>query len=378
MDNLASDLIWAERFDIVPSSHRLDVGGATALFCERTQKLVGFNGTAALIWECLARQGSALDAVSRLMEQGLPPAKARDFVEQVGLQWLRSGHITPTGALASGVTDEVACMLSVGKVTLRLHGSIESEPFRAALRGFQGVRADEIACFDLVEKNGAIVFFRNGSPCGARPWPEAMPLLKAMLVDEYANNVGDGFLAHGALLRHGEETIFLSGQPGAGKTTLALALADAGFRYCSDDLVHIDGQGRALGLCFPAAVKPGAWPLLSAFPGAKDAPIHLRGDGVQVRYLLPQMLGPQTPRPITLFVRLQRTKQGAMHTSPISGLSSLCALLEGGWSERHKIDTSLMRALADKFARARHYDLFYSRLDDGVAGLSKVLAFEGD
>ncbi len=166
MERFGRELIWGvERFVVAPTSHRIEVAGAAALFCERAQKLSGFNDTAALIWDAVAQGGAAHAAVSQLLELGVHAAEAQEFVEQAASEWLRSGHIAPSEALSGEPRETFACMLSVGRVSIRLRGGLESGRFRAALRGFQGDSADEIAGFDLVERDVVILFFRNGAPC---------------------------------------------------------------------------------------------------------------------------------------------------------------------------------------------------------------------
>lgn len=376
VERFAEKLIWSGRhFAVAPSAHCLDVAGATALFCARTQKLSRFNESATLIWDKIAETGSPQGAFSELVGRGVPANMARDFVQQAVGDWLRSGHVSVCDATSLRVDETVCCPLEVGGVTIHLHGLVDSAPIKSVLAGFSGGLPAEIARYDLVEMDGVIAFFRDGAPQGARTLEQAAPQLKAMLADEYAARVGGGFLAHGALLAHGQDLLFLSGEAGVGKTTLSLALANTGFAYGADDLVHFDPNGHALGVCFPAAVKHGAWPLLGGFaPGLADAPIHFRGDGVRVRYYLPANLAAPIAKPVTVFVRLRRDGPSLSGCAPISGLSALCALLESGWSERHALEAAVIRSLATRFSDARCYELHYSDLREAVERVRGLLS----
>ena len=59
-----------------------------------------------------------------------------------------------------------------------------------------------------------------------------------------------------ALVRNGR-MLLVSGHPGAGKTTLTLALVDAGFGFAGDDLALLNSEGRVTGVPFAPAIKAG-------------------------------------------------------------------------------------------------------------------------
>ncbi|WOH56115.1 MULTISPECIES: hypothetical protein [Bradyrhizobium] len=46
--------------------------------------------------------------------------------------------------------------------------------------------------------------------------------------------------------------LLLCGQPGAGKSTLALELVDAGFQYAGDDVALIGADGTICGIHLPS------------------------------------------------------------------------------------------------------------------------------
>ena len=97
---------------------------------------------------------------------------------------------------------------------------------------------------------------------------------------------------HASLVRYGtgpvHSAVAFIANSGGGKSTLAAALASAGWSILSDDRLFLDFP-----TCLPAAtpntigLKQGSWaPLLSRYPAIAQLPI-IRSEGREVRYLLP-------------------------------------------------------------------------------------------
>lgn len=77
-----------------------------------------------------------------------------------------------------------------------------------------------------------------------------------------------GFVTlHAAAVAHGDELVLLAGESGAGKTTLTLALLDAGWTYLSDDLAPVS-RDTALVHPFP---KPLGVKDAATFESVRDA-----------------------------------------------------------------------------------------------------------
>jgi hypothetical protein len=378
MSDFGRSVVWdSAHFTIAPHCAMLRFGDANALFCERTQKLHQLNDTALVLWRALEQGGDAHAAARALSAQEIAAAQAHAFAEQAIREWLSKGYIFPSSALSAPAddTETVSCRFSTGSVAIRLHGRLERGRIRTELEGFAAESDRQLAVFDIVGFADAVLFFRDGAPVGMRPLQEASPQLKAMLAETFAGAIPGGFLAHGAMLTRGDVRLLLSAPSGAGKTTLALMLTQAGFLYGGDDLVYITPQGLAEGLCFPAALKPSGWTLLGdRMPEILDLPVHTRGDAVRVRYVLPQQRDTQGPKPITSIVRLKRNSGMAPGLVAISSLDAFCALLESGWSNAHRSERTMIVQLAAALASGRHYDLHYDDLDQGVAALSACFA----
>src|ERR1700730_5749017 len=84
-------------------------------------------------------------------------------------------------------------------------------------------------------------------------------------------------------LLSGGRGLLVSGRPGAGKTTLAVHLMEAGFEYAADDIVLIASDGRVKGVPFALALKSGAWAMIEKLrPEIGEAAVHSRA-GRQTR-----------------------------------------------------------------------------------------------
>ena len=104
--------------------------------------------------------------------------------------------------------------------------------------------------------------------------------------------------------------MLLLGSPGAGKTTLAIALAKAGFAVIADDVVLLDDHGLVTGISLPFAAKASSWPLISRhWPGIAARPSHWRPDGQELCYILQEQVADPRPRRIGLVVLLNRQDQ---------------------------------------------------------------------
>jgi hypothetical protein len=240
-----------------------------------------------------------------------------------------------------------------------------AEAFRH-LEGDPGAEADVL--LELVEHGGQVQLFRDGAWLGSCRLDEAATVVKGQLLTEVLERADYELALHGAALVRDDRILLLSGRPGAGKTTLTLALVEAGFGFAGDDVVLLDAAGRGLGLPFAPAVKAGAWPLLAPrFPGLAAAPVFRRPDRRRVRYPVPHATAPQRPRALGWVVLLDRATAGAAALEPIDPAGALRGLLDGAFALERELTSAGFDALTEVVGSAETWRLSYAGLDDAVA-----------
>lgn len=361
---------------VAPTTHVLKLADRAALFCSRRQQLLELNHTALAIWETLAEGGSTFAAAAHLRAQEASADEAAQYVAQAAADWMLGGHLAPAEA-ADRLRDAPLAIRDVGldgfAARLRLHDPEPLSDIEAAFGHLSVGEAKGCPELDLIETDDGYVLFLDGAPWGLAEPEGVVPLLKATLTELYAESVTDGFLTHGALLEAEGHTLFLTGEPGAGKTTLTLALAARGMAYGGDDIVRITSEGLAAGAHFAAAVKSGAWDLLSGrLRGLADEPVHTRADGQEVRYALPPIFRGEAPTAIDLILHLRREAGADPHFAPLHPLDALCLLLGSGFSRKAAADAATLKAVAARLERARAYVFTYSDLDAAVAAVESL------
>lgn len=195
---------------------------------------------------------------------------------------------------------------------------------------------------------------------------ELVPSLKVVLTDAYLRR-SELLVLHAATLVRNGRALLVLGDPGAGKSTLALFADAAGpFQLAGDDIAELRPDGGVRPVPFAATVKRGAWPLLLALrPELADQPAHLRPDGKTVKYL-PPVPATTDRHKVSWIIELARRPGACAALSPLSIADTFRASLAGAWSHDRKVSAASFDALHSCISRATRYRLTYSDLCEAV------------
>jgi hypothetical protein len=202
---------------------------------------------------------------------------------------------------------------------------------------------------------------------------QLVPSFKAYLTEQILARSSPDVALHAACLIAGGKNLLISGQPGAGKTTLALHLLDLGFEYGGDDIVLIAPDGRAEGVPFPPTVKSGAWPLISKMrEDLAGSIVHKRPDGKRVKYLnVPPRAGSGS-LPAGWIVFLNRVPDAAVTLAPLGQLETMSRLMDGSYAEGGKLTQKAFAAIKRTLTEARSFEMTYSSAVDAGAALAEI------
>lgn len=362
-------------YAVAPHVTRLSVGGRPVLHDDRRHQLLELNETADLIWQALTSGAGEACAVRRLRARGLTTPEAKAYVGQAVFGWLFAGHMAPRSVLrALAAPPDHLHRLVIDELSLEVafHG-LPATVCDVVAGQFHWAGAGPAARLAIVAHRDLFLFFLNGEIRCACPPERLAPQFKALLTELYVGAVDGAFLAHGAMLLRGGASLFLSGAPGAGKTTLALALCAAGWSFGADDIVRVHPDGQACPVPFAACAKSGAWPLLEpAWPELGRMAAWRRGDGQTVRYVAPPGAVDRRPRPMDAVIVLARRADGPAQLEPIGAMDALRAVIESAHSTRWSLTGEALAALGARLDRAQRWRLVYSDLPGAVRALEEL------
>jgi hypothetical protein len=353
------------------------IAGRNILFSAATQTLVEINDTAAYIWRAIELGLDRESIFSEMVEQGLSLATAESYFDGAILEWTRLGFVKPSPQSASCILLDKAPLcqdIRVAGVPLRIRYATDLTPVVAPIFEHlesQGTTPD--IALDVVERDRRTDLFRNGSWLLSCSHEETATVLKGQLLNEVLEGAVYELALHAAALVRNGCMLLISGHPGAGKTTLTLALVDAGFGFAGDDLALLNSQGRVTGVPFAPAVKAGAWKLVATCrPDIHSVPVFRRPDRKRVRYPAPRGLVAALAYPVGWLVLLDRSPGATAALTPVDPISAVRWILQESYAQGRQLTTAGFKAIGDAIDRAKYYRLTYSRLEDAVELLDRT------
>jgi hypothetical protein len=340
------------------------------LFSESDQRIFEINNIAAYIW-CSLREGCGYEViVTELADRGIPLETARTYLKNALLEWSRKGFLKRSHVTVQPALHETLYSQNIGLAAVPITVHYRTGLFCEVAAVFQHLQTEEATpdvTLDVVEKNKRVELFRNGKWVFSAPADELATVLKGQLLEEALARANYELALHAATLVRNERMMLLSGHPGAGKTTLTLALVDAGFGFAGDDVALLSSDSRVTGIPFAPACKAGSWRLISQYrPDIENSPIFRRCDRRRVRYPALTGLVPSVPRSVGWVIFLDRRGGESAGLIRIDPVSAVQGMLRESYARGRRLMASGFTSILRVVERAECYRLVYSELEDAV------------
>lgn len=339
------------------------------LFSPSRQAVFALNDTGADIWRSLEDGLSPETISSEIASRGIDRDEATRYVQAAVSHWERLGLIwLPPAWSSTSPRDEVSQLVAISGCRVRIvYPAAHAFPAATIFRHLEAAGAAADLVLELVEEGDRVQLFRCGRWSLSCSSDELVVVLKGQLLAEVLERGAYELALHAAALVRDDRLLLLCGSPGAGKTTLSMALAHAGFGFAGDDVTFLDSRGQGAGIAFAPALKAGAWPLLAKYyPHVSTAPICRRPDRRRVRYLVPTEFASPSPRAVGWVILLRRQAHASAALRPVGPVGALRGLLNGSFALNGELTENAFLMLTEMIGSAEFYCLTYSSLEDAI------------
>lgn len=351
--------------------------GRNLLFHRSSQALYDLDDLSAFVWRSLDEGLSPSQIIAELRKAGMAGPAASDAVTAA------LGQLQPFLSEATLIEADESAAERLVSLTLEIAGAIAHihlpEPLRSEAAAVLGRMAVESSASDFqlcVRLEGEeIALLPPGQPAWRCERGSFVPALKAELLDGVLRCGRYEVALHAAALAAKEKALLIVGSPGAGKSTLSIALAHAGMKPMADDVVLVHRDGSVTGIDFPFTAKEGSWPIIAhQWPGTDTGPDYRRPDGQRVRYFdVGSTAGPQR-RPIGTVVLLDRRDAGGCRIEEIDRVEALAALIAEADAPGDQLSAAGFLALTGALRDARCCRLTYADVVEGSDALRDLCA----
>lgn len=358
-----------EKLTISKEIHFGIIAGRNILFSEADQKLFEINDMAAYIWRSI-EDGFKQDVIlNEMVAQGVTRRLAETYLNTALLEWTRLGFMKPE-SMPCALSDKASlCQdIIVTGMSIRIRYATSLASIVAPI--FEHLESQTAApnvILDVSDQGERVHLLRNGSWLCSCSREETATVLKGQLLDEVLEGTDYELALHAAALIRNGRMLLIGGHPGAGKTTLTLALVNAGFGFAGDDLALLNSEGQVTGVPFAPAVKAGAWKLAATYrPDIHRTSIFRRPDRKRVRYPSPLGLVPAAPYSIGWLMLLDRRPGAAASLTPVDPVGAVGWMLQDSHTQSQRLTPRGFKAIGRAIERAEYYRLTYSHLEDAV------------
>ena len=179
---------------------------------------------------------------------------------------------------------------------------------------------------DIVANNDQWDIVVDGHLTATREKASIVALVERLLIQRVIAATPHLLTLHAAVLQRDGLPLLLTGPSGAGKTSLSLALARAGWSFGSDEIVLLGRDRMLRPLPLPPCVKARSFPLVESwFPELRAAPEHERYGHI-VKYLPIGSMPLSVVRGSVVFIRFDPRGPNEMQLlDPFAALERLLA-----------------------------------------------------